>query len=45
MTYNKNYYIKNIDKYRKGGQYYYYKPKKPPIELKRIDKKIIIYFD
>lgn len=45
MVYRRDYYERNKFKYKKGGAYYYYIPKTPPFELKKINKKIIIYFD
>ena len=39
MVYRKDYYEKNKDKYN------YYVAKTPPFELKKINKKIVIYFD
>jgi len=39
------YYLKNIEKWRKGGKYYYYKPKESSGELKVKTGLFIVSFD
>jgi len=39
------YYLKNIEKWKKGGKYYYYKPKQFTGEITIKKGKFIVFFD
>lgn len=45
MNYNRHYYLLNIDKYRKGGKYYRYKPKQHKSDLKIKTGLFLVYFN